>query len=66
MNLVDTSSHFASATVKESAGKSYGLDADGIQKAPMNTWSTMYTGFPNILTPVKDQSSPQRIENVSH
>lgn len=49
LHVTDTATHYSAATFLDSAGASYGQFVEGIWEAFLNTWCTMYIGYPNRL-----------------
>lgn len=49
LHIVDSVKRFSAATYLGYNGINYGHSAEGILLALIDTWCTMYTGYPNRL-----------------
>lgn len=49
LHVVDTATRFSAATFLDSNGESYGQSVEGLWLAFVQTWCTVYPGYPNRL-----------------
>lgn len=49
LQIVDTATRFNAATFLDSNGETYGQSVEGVWFAFIQTWVTMYTGYPNCI-----------------
>lgn len=49
LHIVDTATRFSAACFLDSAGMDYGQSVDGVWTAFIQTWCTIYSGFPNRI-----------------
>ena len=49
LHIIDTATRFSTATFLDAHSSSYGQSVDGIWLAFLETWCTLYTGYPNRL-----------------
>lgn len=49
LHIVDTATRFSAAIFLDAHSMDYGQSVDGIWRALIETWCTMYTGYPNKM-----------------